>query len=87
MMADTPILEVENLVVETTGHKPTRILDAISFAISAGETLCLVGESGSGKSVTSLATMGLLPPGALVARSGQIRLAGENVLAATPAQF
>ena len=87
MMADTPILEVENLVVETTGHKPTRILDAISFAISAGETLCLVGESGSGKSVTSLATMGLLPPGALVARSGQIRLAGENVLAATPAQL
>ncbi|CAM0557948.1 Glutathione import ATP-binding protein GsiA [Vreelandella titanicae] len=87
MMADTPILEVENLVVETAGRKPTRILDAISFTIGAGETLCLVGESGSGKSVTSLATMGLLPPGALVARSGQIRLAGENVLAATPAQL
>ncbi|XQU14587.1 ABC transporter ATP-binding protein [Vreelandella titanicae] len=86
-MADTPILEVENLVVETAGRKPTRILDAISFTIGAGETLCLVGESGSGKSVTSLATMGLLPPGALVARSGQIRLAGENVLAATPAQL
>mgnify|MGYP002651725821 CR=1 FL=1 len=87
MMTDAPILEVEELVVETSGRKPTRILDTISFTIGAGETLCLVGESGSGKSVTSLATMGLLPPGALVTRSGRIRLAGEDVLAASPAQL
>ncbi|WP_222425825.1 ABC transporter ATP-binding protein [Vreelandella titanicae] len=87
MMTDAPILEVEELVVETSGRKPSHILDAISFNISAGETLCLVGESGSGKSVTSLATMGLLPPGALVAQSGRIRLAGEDVLTATPAKL
>jgi peptide/nickel transport system ATP-binding protein len=36
----------------------------LSFSIDAGEVLGLVGESGSGKSVTSLAIMGLLPPGA-----------------------
>ncbi|WP_254281412.1 ABC transporter ATP-binding protein [Halomonas sp. TA6] len=87
MMADTPILEVEKLIVETAGRRPTRILDGVSFTIGASETLCLVGESGSGKSVTSLATMGLLPPGALIARSGQIRLAGEALLGAEPARL
>src|ERR1700693_1751632 len=38
----------------------------LSFSINPGEVLGLVGESGSGKSVTSLAIMGLLPPGAKV---------------------
>jgi oligopeptide/dipeptide ABC transporter ATP-binding protein len=42
----------------------------LSFSIAPGEVLGLVGESGSGKSVTSLAIMGLLPPGATV--SGRI---------------
>ena len=38
----------------------------LSFSIGPGEVLGLVGESGSGKSITSLAIMGLLPPGAMV---------------------
>ncbi|TVP46903.1 MAG: ABC transporter ATP-binding protein [Halomonas sp.] len=86
-MANTPILEVQDLVVETDKGSAMRILDGVSFSINAGETLCLVGESGSGKSVTSLATMGLLPPGALIARSGHIRLAGESLLDANHAQL
>ena len=47
----------------------TAVLD-LSFTIAPGEVLGLVGESGSGKSLTSLAIMGLLPPGAQL--SGQI---------------
>jgi len=39
----------------------------LSFSINPGQVLGLVGESGSGKSVTSLAIMGLLPPGAKTA--------------------
>lgn len=44
----------------------------MSFSIPPGGVLGLVGESGSGKSVTSLAIMRLLPPGAMV--TGDIRL-------------
>jgi peptide/nickel transport system ATP-binding protein len=79
-----PILAIEDLVVTTGGPRPIPILKGISLEIGAGETVCLVGESGSGKSVTSLATMGLLPKGALVARSGRILLEGEDVLAIRP---
>ncbi|ANF57335.1 ABC transporter ATP-binding protein [Halotalea alkalilenta] len=81
------VLEVEGLVVETGGKHPAPILRGVSFSIRPGETLCLVGESGSGKSVTSLATMGLLPRGALVARAGRILLDGENLLEATPSRL
>ena len=78
-----PVLSVRDLSVDArtpTGLK--RILNAVSFDLKAGETLCLAGESGSGKSVTSLAVMGLLPKASLRVTSGSIRL-GETDLART----
>ena len=86
-MSMQPVLHVDNLLVDTGGNHPVSILKGVSFSIMPGETLCLVGESGSGKSVTSLATMGLLPPGALVARGGSITLDGEPLLGASPAKL
>ena len=42
---------------------PLTFVRDIAFDIPQGTTMGIVGESGSGKSLTSLAIMGLLPPG------------------------
>ena len=61
------LLEVRNLRVEfPASPRPLAAVRDLSFGIAQGEVLALVGESGSGKSVTSLATMRLLPPQALI---------------------
>lgn len=69
----TPLLEVRELRVRFGAREAVK---GISFEIGPGETLGLVGESGSGKSVTSMAVMRLLGPGAEV--SGRIELAGAG---------
>ncbi|MGG5808395.1 ABC transporter ATP-binding protein [Falsiroseomonas sp. CW058] len=76
-MAD-PILEVRDLGVSfPTDRGRLRPVDGVSLAVEAGKTLAVVGESGCGKSVTALAVMGLLPPGAQI--TGSIRLAGREL--------
>ena len=60
-----PLLQVDNLSVSLpTPAGPLNAVRHVSFAVNAGETLCIVGESGCGKSMTSLALMDLLPKGA-----------------------
>ncbi|MCU4707993.1 ABC transporter ATP-binding protein [Acinetobacter pittii] len=62
---NAPLLHVKNLRVSFKGEDKQYIetVKGITFDIPANTTVALVGESGSGKSVTSLATMGLLPVG------------------------
>jgi len=77
----TPLLEVENLIVEfATDAGVVRAVDDVSFSVDAGETVGLVGESGCGKTVTGLALLGLVPspPGRVV--SGSIRLDGQELV-------
>jgi peptide/nickel transport system ATP-binding protein len=74
------LLTVEELTVDAlTEYGAARVLHGISFALRAGETLCLAGESGSGKSVTSLSIMRLLPRASLRIASGRIALAGTDL--------
>ncbi len=84
MSADTPILEVGNLVKNFTvrgssGLRSTkRIVQAVSdvsFSVRAGETLGLVGESGSGKTTVGRCILRLLEPTA-----GSIRFDGRELV-------
>ncbi|WP_374832501.1 ABC transporter ATP-binding protein [Paenochrobactrum pullorum] len=79
------VLEVEDLMIGLPSGTP--VLGSVSFNIRKGETLCLVGESGSGKSVTSLTVMGLLPKGALLVKSGSIKLDGTDLLKLSVAEM
>ena len=82
------VLTIRGLTVGLSGNASADpVLRGIDIDIRAGETLCLVGESGSGKSVTSLATMGLLPKGALEITGGRIDLKEVEITAASPAQM
>jgi len=77
--ADTPTLEVEDLVM----HFPQRgfgargvvhAVDGVSFSIGRGEMLGLVGESGSGKSTVANCVIRLVEPTA-----GTIKLQGQDI--------
>ncbi|SOE52288.1 ABC transporter ATP-binding protein [Orrella dioscoreae] len=86
--SDAPVLAIDGLTVRVgTRAEGRAVVRDLSFSVRAGETVCIVGESGSGKSVTSLATMGLLPPGALRADGGSIKVDGEDVLRASQARL
>ncbi|SDS47495.1 ABC transporter ATP-binding protein [Microlunatus soli] len=63
----------------------TAVVDDVGFGIDRGRTVGLVGESGSGKSMTSLAIMGLLPPGAAV--TGSIRLHDRELIGLTDGEL
>ncbi len=80
------MLDVGSLTVALPmGGRLVPVLSGVSLALARGESVGLVGESGSGKSMTALAIMGLLPPGARVA--GRIMFDGADLLAADEAQM
>ncbi|MCM3726368.1 ABC transporter ATP-binding protein [Neobacillus cucumis] len=75
------ILQIKNLKISfQSGKTLLPAVDGISFNLREGEILGIVGESGSGKSVTSLATMGLIPspPGKI--EDGQIIFEGRDLI-------
>jgi ABC-type dipeptide/oligopeptide/nickel transport system ATPase component len=73
------LFAVDGLAVGfATAGGPTRVLDGVSFALRAGETMGLVGESGAGKSLLIWSAVGLTPPpGQIVA--GEVRFRGDRI--------
>lgn len=79
-MSNQPILQINDLKVSFQSRKKfVTAVDGISFELKEGEILGIVGESGSGKSVTSLASMGLIPspPGKI--ETGEILFDGKDL--------
>lgn len=79
-------LRVEHLqITHQRADAPQVLLQDLSFALHAGETLAIVGESGSGKSISSLALLGLLPPELKV--QGRALLKGQEILSSRVAEW
>ena len=73
------LLEIDDLAVAFgPAGNPTTVVDGVTFAVDAHETVALVGESGSGKSVTALAIMRLLQEPGRITR-GAIRFDGRDL--------
>lgn len=75
----SPALGVEDLRIASSEGP---IVHGVSFAIEAGQVLCLLGESGSGKSLVAQAILGALPSS--LHATGAVRLQGETVAACQP---
>jgi oligopeptide transport system ATP-binding protein len=76
--------ELRGLTAAVPGDKgPVRLVEEVTLAVQAGETLAVVGESGSGKTVTFTSALGLLPkPGRVIA--GEALLEGVDLLRLKP---
>ena len=75
---EAPLLEMRNVSVRV-GRGGPALIDNVSLAIRAGETVGLVGESGSGKTTLGMALMRLLPPLLDKGLSGQILYRDQDI--------
>jgi oligopeptide transport system ATP-binding protein len=73
------LLNVERLRVRLpTAAGPATVVEGIDYGVETGEVFGIAGESGSGKTMSVLALMGLLPPGAAV--EGRAVFEGRDLL-------
>jgi branched-chain amino acid transport system ATP-binding protein len=75
----TDLLRFDGVVA---GYGSLTILNELSFTAKAGEVTLLIGPNGAGKSTVLKTLFGLLRP-----RSGEIRLQGDRIDGASPAQL
>jgi oligopeptide transport system ATP-binding protein len=77
------LLEVARLSVRLPANRgPVTIVDDVDYTVERGQVFGVAGESGSGKTISVLALMQLLPPGART--SGEALYEGRNLLALRP---
>ncbi|MCY0852924.1 ABC transporter ATP-binding protein [Cupriavidus sp. D39] len=82
-----PLVQVRDLKVSFVSKDATvSAVNGIDFDLAPREALCVLGESGSGKSVMLRSLMRLNPPRKTV-MSGAMRIAGQDVIAASERQL
>lgn len=75
----SPLLSVRGLRVSLpTASGLVTVVDGIDYDVDAGEVFGIAGESGSGKTISVLALLELLPPGAVV--EGKAQFGGRDLL-------
>ncbi|MFD0634208.1 ABC transporter ATP-binding protein [Catenulispora yoronensis] len=81
------VLDVRGLSIDfpVRGGQVVHAVKDLSFSVVAGAALGVVGQSGSGKSATALALLGL-HRGTSARVSGQVRVAGVDLVAASDAE-
>ncbi len=76
------LLEVKDLTVKyVTDLETVHAVNRISFSLGRGQTIGLVGETGAGKTTPALSIMRLLPERTGKVTGGEIRFAGQDLLA------
>jgi ABC-type sugar transport system ATPase subunit len=70
------VLAVQDVGKQYAGY---RVLDAVSFALEAGDTMAVVGENGAGKSTLAKILAGVIAPD-----SGRLFINGHEVTLSTP---
>lgn len=81
MRPPDPMLSVADLRISFSSEEGIiRAVDGVALEVHGNETVALVGESGCGKSLTALA-LARLVSGPGLRLTGQIRVAGEDILA------
>ena len=82
------VLEIEDLTVEyVVDGEVTQAVTDVSLKVAAGTTLGLVGETGAGKTTTALAALRLVPDPPGIIKSGEIKVCGHDIMAASPKQL
>jgi peptide/nickel transport system ATP-binding protein len=82
-----PLVRLRDLTVTFTGGRaPVQAVNGVSLDVRRGEVVALIGESGSGKSVT-LRTLLRLHPERRTRMGGEVRVAGQDVLALNDRQL
>lgn len=83
-----PVARVDNLQVEfSRAGRPAQAVKGLSLAIQPGEILAVAGESGSGKTVLGLSLLGLLRGQPAPKITGEIEVAGVDLLHAKPKEL
>jgi oligopeptide transport system ATP-binding protein len=82
----TALLSVEGLRIKlpTPGGLVT-VVDGVDYEVEPGQVFGVGGESGSGKTMSVLALLGLLPPGAVV--EGRAVFGGRDLLRLRPREL